>query len=123
MANLTVTIDAELLKRARMRALERGVSVNRLVDPHKKRRADSILESRDCAALVVSTHYTVVSPDVPMVHKAIETSRMAQLSYWDALTIEAAASAGCDRVLTEDLATGSIFRGVRIDNPFSADDG
>jgi predicted nucleic acid-binding protein len=58
-----------------------------------------------------------------MVHKAIETSRMAQLSYWDALTIEAAASAGCDRVLTEDLATGSIIRGVRIDNPFSADDG
>jgi hypothetical protein len=31
MANLTVTIDAELLKRARIRALERGVSVNRLV--------------------------------------------------------------------------------------------
>ncbi|MDQ3579673.1 MAG: DUF6364 family protein [Actinomycetota bacterium] len=31
MANLTVTIDAELLKRARMRALEQGTSVNRLV--------------------------------------------------------------------------------------------
>lgn len=31
MANLTITIDAELLKRARIRALNQGVSVNRLV--------------------------------------------------------------------------------------------
>jgi hypothetical protein len=31
MANLTLTIDAELLKRARMRALERDTSVNALV--------------------------------------------------------------------------------------------
>lgn len=34
MANLTVTIDAELLKRARMRALEQGTSVNRLVSDY-----------------------------------------------------------------------------------------
>lgn len=31
MANLTVTIDAEVLKRARIRALEQGTSVNALV--------------------------------------------------------------------------------------------
>lgn len=31
MANLTLTIDAELLKRARMRALEQDTSVNALV--------------------------------------------------------------------------------------------
>jgi hypothetical protein len=31
MANLTLTIDGELLKRARMRALERDTSVNALV--------------------------------------------------------------------------------------------
>lgn len=28
MANLTITVDAELLKRARLRALEQGTSVN-----------------------------------------------------------------------------------------------
>ncbi len=31
MANLTVTIDDELLKRARVRAIEQGTSVNSLV--------------------------------------------------------------------------------------------
>ena len=31
MANLTITVDDELLKRARIRALERGTSVNRLL--------------------------------------------------------------------------------------------
>ncbi len=31
MANLTITIDDELLKRARLRALERGTSVNALL--------------------------------------------------------------------------------------------
>jgi hypothetical protein len=31
MANLTITIDAQLLKRARLRALREGTSVNRLL--------------------------------------------------------------------------------------------
>lgn len=63
----------------------------------------------------------VVSLDVSMVHKAVETSRTAQLSYWDAPIVEAAASGGCDRILTEDLTSGSVIRGVRIDDPFRAE--
>jgi hypothetical protein len=31
MANLTITVDAEVLKRARLRAVEQGTSVNALV--------------------------------------------------------------------------------------------
>ena len=31
MANLTITVDDEILRRARIRALERGVSVNALL--------------------------------------------------------------------------------------------
>ncbi|MDQ3579674.1 MAG: PIN domain-containing protein [Actinomycetota bacterium] len=73
------------------------------------------------AAIAWISDYIVVPLDVSMVHKAIETSRTAQLSYWDALIIEAAASAGCDRILTEDLAAGSVLRGVLIDNPFAKD--
>jgi hypothetical protein len=34
MANLTVTIDAQVLKRARIRALEHGTSVNALVSDY-----------------------------------------------------------------------------------------
>jgi hypothetical protein len=31
MSNLTITVDADVLKRARMRALEQGTSVNKVV--------------------------------------------------------------------------------------------
>jgi len=47
-------------------------------------------------------------------------SRTAQLSLWDAMIIEAARQAGCDRVLTEDLSDGQVVSGVRIENPFMA---
>jgi hypothetical protein len=48
MANLTITVDEELLKRARLRALREGTSVNRLLrerlesyvrDEQRRRRA------------------------------------------------------------------------------------
>ena len=48
MANLTITVDEELLKRARLRALREGTSVNRLLrerlesyveDDRRRRRA------------------------------------------------------------------------------------
>jgi predicted nucleic acid-binding protein len=45
----------------------------------------------------------VVGVDVPLVLAAVDTSRTARLSLWDALIIEAASRAGCDRVLSEDL--------------------
>jgi predicted nucleic acid-binding protein len=60
----------------------------------------------------------VVGSDAELVLVAIDTSRSAQLSIWDALIIEAARRVGCERVLSEDLADGQTVRGVRIENPF-----
>ncbi len=42
MANLTLTIDADLLKRARLRALERDTSVNALVRGYLERLAGPV---------------------------------------------------------------------------------
>lgn len=39
MANLTLTIDDDVLRRARIRALEQGTSVNALVREHLERYA------------------------------------------------------------------------------------
>ena len=50
---------------------------------------------------------------------AVDTSRAATISLWDALIIEAASRAGCERVLSEDLNAGPVLRGVRIENPFA----
>jgi predicted nucleic acid-binding protein len=60
----------------------------------------------------------VVAIDTQLVLSAIDTSHDAQLSLWDALIIEAAGRAGCDRVLSEDLNDGQVIRGVTVHNPF-----
>ena len=49
---------------------------------------------------------------------ALEISWTHQTSIFDALLIDAAESAGCDTLLTEDLNDGQVIRGVRVHNPF-----
>lgn len=61
----------------------------------------------------------VVAIDAPLVLAAVDTSRTAQLSLWDALIIEAASRAGCDQVLSEDLNAGQVIHGVTVLNPFA----
>jgi len=43
-----------------------------------------------------------------------------RLSIWDAVIFNAAAEAGCRLLLSEDLAEGFTWRGLRIVNPFAA---
>ncbi len=61
--------------------------------------------SEDTAARAVRglAKLDVVGVDAPLVLAAVDTSRLVQLSLWDALIIEAASRAGCERVLSEDL--------------------
>lgn len=61
----------------------------------------------------------VVPIDGELCRAAVRTSQQRQLSYWDALIVESAAAAGCDRVLTEDLGDGATIGSVRIENPFA----
>jgi len=55
-----------------------------------------------------------------LVVDATRTAREFQLSYWDALIIEAAAQSGAGVLLSEDLNAGSTLRDVTIENPFAA---
>jgi hypothetical protein len=61
-----------------------------------------------------------VAIDADLVSAAVSGSRTWRLSYWDALIVAAASSAGCTRLLTEDLADGAAFGGVRVVNPFAS---
>jgi len=63
----------------------------------------------------------VVAIDLPLVTEAIANAERSQMSYWDALIVAAARSAGCEFVLSEDLADGSTYSGVRVSNPFAAE--
>ena len=60
----------------------------------------------------------VVSTDPPLARQAIATGRRSGIAVWDALIVEAARAAGCDRVLSEDLQDGRDVDGVRVENPF-----
>ncbi len=62
----------------------------------------------------------VVRFDASDVIAAIELHRLAQISFWDALIVHAARSAGAAVLYSEDLQSGSILAGVRIINPFTA---
>lgn len=76
--------------------------------------------ARDVAVATVSElqRHTVVPITAALVTSAMETSARFQVSYWDALIIEAAVVGGCTTVLSEDLTDGQVIRGIRIENPF-----
>lgn len=61
---------------------------------------------------------SIVPVDSSMTLSAIDRSRSMQVSFWDALIIEAALSVGATCLLTEDLQHGRQIDGLRITNPF-----
>jgi predicted nucleic acid-binding protein len=60
----------------------------------------------------------VVEPAVGDVLAAIDLHRLHNLTFWDALVVHCARSAGCRQLFTEDLQHGQVIDGVRIVNPF-----
>ena len=77
------------------------------------------LEEADAATMVERlTDLPVVSVDADLVSKAIAGSREWHVSFWDALIIRAAESAGCIIVLSEDLAGDRAYGAVRVRDPF-----
>jgi predicted nucleic acid-binding protein len=57
---------------------------------------------------------------VSLLQSALATKQRYQISYWDAAIIEAARALGCREVLSEDLAHGQDYGGVRVVNPFTS---
>lgn len=59
----------------------------------------------------------VVSIDVERILGAIDLHRLNAISFWDALIVRCAATAGCRTLLSEDLQHGQVLDGVRVENP------
>jgi predicted nucleic acid-binding protein len=62
----------------------------------------------------------VVRFEAADVIAAIELHRLSHISFWDALILHAARSAGAAVLYSEDLQSGALVAGVRIVNPFAA---
>ena len=77
------------------------------------------LSHDDAADLITGlARYPIQGVTTEIVTRAIATSRRFRISYWDAAIIEAARELGCSVVLSEDLADGQDYDGVKVANPF-----
>ena len=50
--------------------------------------------------------------------RAMEIEERYQLSFWDAMIVQAAESAGCEILYSEDFVHGREYEGVLVVNPF-----
>jgi predicted nucleic acid-binding protein len=73
-------------------------------------------EAREIVALYAT--WPVVQIDVGLILDAAALEERFQLSFWDALIIEAARRAGVMRLASEDLQGGRRNAGIAIENPF-----
>ena len=62
--------------------------------------------------------WTVVENTSALLTSAIGLHAKAQLSFWDAMVVQAAIEAGCERLYSEDLNNGQRFGSLVIVNPF-----
>jgi len=85
----------------------------------RRKLSKSLSEDEAAARVDELLRMPVVAIDGELTRAAVATSRSACISYWDALIVEAAASARCELLLTEDLSDGAEIGSVRIRNPFA----
>ena len=62
--------------------------------------------------------FPVQEMTVALLKAALGAKERFRISYWDAAIIEAARSIGCHTVLSEDLAHGQDYDGVKVIDPF-----
>jgi len=61
----------------------------------------------------------VVTVTTELISQATDIHMQTNISFWDALIVAAAASANCEKVLTEDMKDGQTISGVTISNPYA----
>ncbi len=77
------------------------------------------LTHHDARALVLSwMRFPVQETTTKLLEATLESCRRHRLSYWEAAVIEAARLLGCETLLSEDLAEGRVYGGVRVLDPF-----
>ncbi len=111
--------------------------MNELMDEDRLRLSTQVLQelfvtltrklSRRCsteealATLEDLSAWPVALIDCAAIRSAGRLADQAQLSFWDALVVVAAARSGAAVLYTEDLNDGQEILGVRVYNPFLSD--
>jgi len=64
------------------------------------------------------SRFETVNASPAAIVDALDLHALHQLSFWDALIVQAARQSGCVELLTEDMQAGALIAGVQIVNPF-----
>lgn len=81
-------------------------------------RTDRLSHAQAAMLIEAWIRFPVQETTLPLMQAAVDATERYRLSYWDAAIIEAARMLACPIVLSEDLAHGRDFDGVRVQNPF-----
>ncbi len=69
--------------------------------------------------LATFSKFQVVALSPELIASAFDLHVLRSLSFYDALIVQAAVSAGCSQLYSEDLQSGATIGGVRIRSPFA----
>jgi predicted nucleic acid-binding protein len=85
-------------------------------------RKSNGLSHEDALAMVeeIAGSRQVISIDVPLMRHALQLKSRYGIAYWDAAVIAGAHRLGASTLVSEDLAHGQDYGGVRVFNPFAA---
>ncbi len=110
--------------RALLDATDLGLSVQVLqeffVQATRASRADRLSLAQAAGLVEAFLRFPAQETTPAVLRAAMATCQRHRLSYWDAAILEAARALGCEVVLSEDLAHGRSYDGVRVENPFRA---
>jgi predicted nucleic acid-binding protein len=62
--------------------------------------------------------FALVVTSPALISAALDLHQLRGTPFYDALIVQAAISAGCSRLLSEDMQDGATFGGVQVVNPF-----
>ena len=85
----------------------------------KVRRPLDAKATRDVVADYLTWHVIVNGGD--SILEAIDLESRYQISFWDALVIQAAQLSGAEVLYSEDLSDGQTYGSVQVINPLRAD--
>lgn len=105
--NVTLRVDRKLAKEAKVLAARRGTSLSRLLAEQLEEliRRDRRYEAAMQRALA-------------RLEEGFELEQQFSVSFWDALVLQSARTAGVSTLSTEDLSHGQDYRGMEVVNPF-----
>lgn len=85
----------------------------------KARRPLDAKAARDIVADYLTWHVIVNSGDA--ILEAIDLESKYQISFWDALVVQAAQASGAEVLYSEDLSDGQRYGSIRVVNPLRPD--